>query len=133
MSDEWQGPYQFFPEEDMRCKGHAKGLCKCGGKLPKHSLMVALVKLRMKVGSLPVSSGYRCPEYNAQVADTGLEGPHTTGLAVDLAVSHAKALKCIIYAYELGFRGFGISQKGIHRFLHLDFVPGRGEGILWSY
>lgn len=133
MSDEWQGPYQFFTEDEMRCKGHAKNMCKCGGKLPKHSLMVALVKLRMRVGPLIIDSAFRCPEYNNKVSNTGFTGPHTEGLAVDIKAMHALALKIMFYAYELGFSGFGVSQKGKSRFIHIDRVSGRGEGQLWSY
>lgn len=126
MEDNWKGEYEYFTVQEMSCK------CGCG-LLPRHSLMVSLVKLRQRVGPLEVTSGARCPAYNSKVSNTGIDGPHTQLLAVDLKVSHAKAIKCIIYAYELGFRGFGVSQKGTSRFLHLDFVPGRGEGILWSY
>lgn len=125
-ADSWQGGYEGFTEAEMQCK------CGCKG-LPKHSLMVRLVKLRQRLGPLVISSGFRCKKHNARVSTTGDDGPHTTGLAADVAVSGAKAIKLLIYAYELGFRGFGVSQKGATRFMHLDLVEGRGEGQIWSY
>jgi uncharacterized protein YcbK (DUF882 family) len=126
INDEWVGPYEFFSENEMKCK------CGCKG-LPKHSLMVKLVKLRKLLGPLEVSSGFRCPEYNAQVSNTGLDGPHTHGLAADIKIRDAKAIKLMLYAYLEGFKGFGVSQKGISRFIHIDLMPNRADRQLWSY
>lgn len=80
---------------------------------------------------LPISSGYRDPEYNNQVSSTGLNGPHTRG-AVDIKVSGEKAHILLGHAFTMGFNGIGISQKGPHssRFIHLD---NREQPALWSY
>jgi zinc D-Ala-D-Ala carboxypeptidase len=79
--------------------------------------------LRCTVGfPLVVSSGYRCPSYNASISKTGTRGPHTTGRAIDLLVTSEDALTVVGEAYNLGFTGIGVSQKGDHkkRFIHLD-------------
>jgi len=129
-NDEWQGGYKYFTEAEMMCKGNKRGICTCKG-LPKHSLMEALDKLREIIGAIPVSSGYRCPTYNAIVSKAKT---HTTGYAVDITLSHEKAIRAMVYAYCLGFKGFGVSQKGDHasRFIHLDMLQ-ENRPAIWSY
>jgi zinc D-Ala-D-Ala carboxypeptidase len=94
-------------------------------------------KLRDRLGfALPVTSGYRCPEYNNRVSGTGRTGPHTTGRAIDLGVSHARALELIRMALSMGFTGIGIKQHGQGRFIHLDDLPdaeGQPRSHIWSY
>ena len=66
-------------------------------------------------------------------------GAHTTGKAVDIAVSHAEAHTVLRLAMNMGvFLGVGSKQKGTGRFLHLDVL--RNEEVsyiprprLWSY
>ncbi len=89
--------------------------------------------------ALPVSSWYRSNIYNKQVSTTGVNGPHTTGRAIDTKVFGEKAVKLIDVALNLGFSGIGISQKGPRskRFIHLDNLeddetPGPRDWI-WSY
>lgn len=94
--------------------------------------------LREKLGfPLIVTSGYRSPEYNAKVSETGTTGPHTTGKAADIAVSGQQAYTLIKTALELGFTGIGISQKGASRFVHLDILADGEQGAprprIWSY
>lgn len=129
--DSW--PWKYFSQEEMRCR------CgKCNG-LPKPELMEKLESLRKDLGiSLPVSSGYRCPEYNNIVSGTGLIGPHTTGLAVDLRIHGLKAFLVVSKAAEYLFTGIGIFQKGElnSRFIHLDCLDAdmtRTRPALWSY
>jgi hypothetical protein len=78
----------------------------------------------------------RCPEHNAKVSSTGYAGPHTTGRAIDIGVSHGRALELVRMALTSGFTGIGINQKGNARFIHLDDIPD-GEGqprpTIWSY
>lgn len=84
-----------------------------------------------------VTSGFRCPEYNAKVSSTGLDGPHTTGLAVDLAVRGSHAFLLTKLAIKHGMTGIGVSQKGDGRFLHFDSIqPGDKKHLrpwIWSY
>jgi uncharacterized protein YcbK (DUF882 family) len=86
---------------------------------------------------LVISSGYRCPEHNRVVSTTGLDGPHTTGLAADLRCYGAEAWKLLSGAMRLEFRGIGVSQRSGDvgaRFIHLDMMPaGELRPRVWSY
>ena len=105
--------------------------------LPAADFQKKLERLRERFGKpLAVTSGARCPDYNAKVADTGRTGPHTKGRAVDLAIRGGDALHLITLAVEQGFTGIGVSQKGASRFLHLDDLPnedGQPRPWVWSY
>jgi len=85
---------------------------------------------------MPVSSGARCPKYNALVSSSGEEGPHTTGNASDFLISRAPANKLLKLALINGFTGIGIKQHGSSRFIHLDTLdngPGCPRPTIWSY
>lgn len=84
---------------------------------------------------LSVTSGYRSPEYNAQVSRSGPGGVHTTGRAVDIQIFGAPALRLVEYALRYGFTGIGVNQSGHHlgRFIHLDDVQDARRPALWSY
>jgi uncharacterized protein YcbK (DUF882 family) len=94
------------------------------------AFMDQLQELRDAYGKpMLVTSYYRSPEYNDVVSSTGRTGPHTTGRAVDIAVSGIHTAALTFHAYQLGFTGFGWQQKGAGRFLHLDTLEPRS----WSY
>ena len=81
-----------------------------------------------------ISSGYRCPEYNARISSTGKTGPHTTGKAVDIPVSGEDAYRLLTIALRLGITGVGIKQKGTGRFLHFDIIEHDTlRPRIWSY
>jgi zinc D-Ala-D-Ala carboxypeptidase len=109
----------------------------CNQNLIDHVFVTELDDLRHNLGfPLVISSGYRCPEHNAKVSSTGRTGPHTTGRAVDIAVSHARAYDVLQAAMMMRFTGIGINQKGGSRFIHLDNLPnapGQPRPHLWSY
>ena len=114
--------------------------CKCGcGMLPKQDFMDKVETLRVKLGRpLRVSSAARCPEHNATVSATGLTGPHTTGRAIDLLCSGLVAFEVMELAFNQGFTGIGVSQKGEHlkRFIHIDDLTnaaGQPRPTVWSY
>ena len=114
---------------------NAELVCKCGcGMLPKKDFIDKIQKLRELVGfTLPVSSAARCPKHNSKVSQTGLQGPHTTGRAIDLQVSHENAYNVLKTALAMGcFTGVGIQQKGQGRFIHLDDLQ-TNRPALWSY
>lgn len=116
----------------------AELVCKCGcGRLPEQSFMDKVERLRMRCGfPMPVTSGFRCPEYNAKVSSTGAWGPHTTGRAIDIGVSHGRALELVRMALTSGFTGIGIKQHGAGRFIHLDDLPDgekQPRPVIWSY
>lgn len=116
--------------------------CKDDGSLTVDELLLdELEKLRTINGNEPlvVSSCWRTPAYNAKVSSTGLTGPHTTGMAVDILCFGTKAFKLLNLALGMKFTGIGLSQKGDQatRFLHLDLIP-PGSPLntrpwVWSY
>lgn len=85
--------------------------------------MDKLEQLRVAFGkSMVITSGYRSPDHNKDVADTGSSGPHTHGRAVDIAISGSDAYVLVSLAISMGFTGIGINQKGpvASRFVHID-------------
>lgn len=116
----------------------AEVACKCGcGFLPQHDFMLKVQALRDLVDfPLTVSSGARCATHNARESHTGADGPHTTGRAIDFAISRGQALKLVRCALMAGFTGIGVAQKGEARFIHLDDLPdapGQPRPTIWSY
>jgi zinc D-Ala-D-Ala carboxypeptidase len=112
--------------------------CKCGcGMLPKLDFMDKVQRMRDFLDfPMVVTSAARCPDYNAKVSSTGRTGPHTTGRAIDLAVSREQAYVMLAYATRHGFTGIGVAQKGAGRFIHLDDLidePGQPRPTVWSY
>ncbi len=117
----------YFTEEELSCP------C-CGGSEFNQATLAKFNELRELVGeALPMSSGYRCPDYNTI---RGFTQTHSTGQAGDLAVSHRLAYLIVSYALECGFTGIGVSQKGQGRFIHLDDLEQadkRPRPHIWSY
>lgn len=110
----------------------------CGERGMDADFMLDLDSLRAMLGfPLGISSGYRCPAYNASISSTGDDGPHTTGKAVDIPISGQKALDLVATARKMGFTGIGVKQNGPHnkRFIHLDKLsPKEGpRPWIWSY
>jgi uncharacterized protein YcbK (DUF882 family) len=122
-----------FTADEMRCQ------CGCGKADMDHAFMLKLQAVRDVVGPLVVSSGYRCPEHNAAVSSTGLNGPHVTGKAADLRCFGKQAHEVLVQAMFHYFTGIGVSQKGPHgfRFIHLDMLQDGENGArrswTWSY
>ena len=107
----------------------------CGRNDVTEEFLERLEALRDLMGlPLYVSSGYRCPLYNDGISNTGLNGPHTTGQAADIIISYHHAFKLAKYAFELGFTGIGINQRGTpqDRFIHLDTLRANRPRI-WTY
>ncbi len=112
--------------------------CRCGcGAVPDPVLMTSLQMIRRDVGfAMPVTSGARCPDYNDKVSNTGRAGPHTTGMAVDIALVGAEAYEVLAEATRRGFLGIGLHQKGDHadRFIHIDMLPeSHKRPWVWTY
>lgn len=87
---------------------------------------------------LIISSGYRSPAYNNAKSETGFDGPHTTGRAMDVLIYGAHAYELLGLVMGLGFyTGIGIHQRGDHakRFLHLDALaaPEHPRPTIWTY
>lgn len=122
---EWRWPH--FTRAEMSCKG--SGECRIDP-----DFMDLLEAIRADYGKpMTITSGYRSPEYNAKVSHTGPQGPHTTGMAVDVAVSGKDAHRLLKTALAHGIMGVGVAQKGESRFLHLDMVETGTRPWVWSY
>jgi zinc D-Ala-D-Ala carboxypeptidase len=112
----------------------AEMACKCGcGALPAHGFMDRLQYVRTSADRpFVITSGARCPAHNSTVSrTTGRDGPHTTGLAVDIACNATLAFEIVQAALANGVRRIGIKQQGSGRFVHLDVVP--GPAVIWTY
>lgn len=101
--------------------------------------MTRLELLRAELGMpLVLNSAYRCPTHNAAVSTTGRNGPHTTGRAVDIAISGKPVVALLAAALSLGFTGIGLKQDGAAmagRFVHLDDLtaPAYPRPRVWTY
>lgn len=123
---------EHFSDNELKCK------CGCGRAEMDQRFMRRLEELRVAFGrSMPVTSGFRCPGHNAKVSHTGDAGPHTTGKAVDIQISGDSAYYLLLLAFQMGFTGLGISQRGAHagRFVHIDDLPvdQYPRPRVWSY
>jgi len=117
-----------FSEQEFVCK------CGCGVNGMQAPFLDKLQTLRTAYGKpMPISSGYRCSKHNQVVSSTGPNGPHTTGLAADIAVDRADAHHLLECALVLGFKGIGVQQKGTGRFIHVDTISDSGRPTVWSY
>lgn len=111
----------------------------CGGNQISRELVDLLDNGREALGfPFRIRSGYRCPRHNDRVSSTGVNGPHTTGQAVDLGLYGGEAWRLLSWAMDQRvFTGIGISQKGdLHRrFIHLDTLahPERFRPTVWNY
>lgn len=124
-------PWQYFSMEELTCH------CGCGQMKMDPKFMAVIVQLRQELGfPFPVTSAYRSPEYNAKISDSGLDGPHTKGVAMDIAVRGEQAHRLLKAALDAGMRGIGVQQRGGSRFLHLDMLAGDDQHPrpwVWSY
>lgn len=127
MTD-WRWPN--FSIDELKCK-------HCGEEKIIPEFMDRLQRLRKDYGKpMKITSGYRCPAHNSAVSKTGLDGPHTSGRAVDIQVFGKEAYDLLHLAMLHGFTGIGISQKGPmdKRFIHLDDIPDKNtRPRIWSY
>lgn len=122
--------YPYFLNSELECK------CGCCLNVMHPDFMDKLIRLRILYARpITLSSAYRCPKHNKAVSKTGLHGPHTTGMAVDIAVNGQDAYELLRIAYNLGFVGIGIKQSGDwdKRFIHLDMIPGQTRPRVWTY
>lgn len=126
---EWPEPNKWpnFKASEMECR------CGCG-MLPDPKLMEWLQWVRNSLRQpMPVTSGARCPEWNAKIG--GRPGSqHVHGMAADIAVHGLAAMNLIGVAKLWGVQGLGLKQHGPveGRFVHLDTGP-RSTPTLWTY
>ena len=122
--------WPHFTRDELACK------CGCGKMDMDAEFMDTLEDLRDAVGPLPVTSGYRCQAHDMRVGGSSRPGggPHTTGKAVDIAITGELAYSLVASAFSRGFDGIGVSQRsGRARFIHLDMASDRPRPRVWSY
>ena len=123
--------YPNFSRREFVCR------CGCGQASMDADFVQALQNIRDAVGfAMPITSGFRCPDYNNRISpQTGLDGPHTTGLAADIGAYGAEALDLVFAAEKAGMTGIGVRQKGAleRRFIHLDQHSHHIRPWIWSY
>jgi len=73
---------------------------------------------RDDLGPLSITSAYRCQDHNNSVSKTGFNGPHTTGLAVDISVKDSQHRKKLITYFADKVTGLGIAKS----FIHIDLL-----------
>jgi uncharacterized protein YcbK (DUF882 family) len=116
---------------------HSELRCKCCSSNKMDSEFMELIEALRTVYNAPmkITSGYRCGKYNQKVSTTGETGPHTTGQAIDIQVSEDDAFLLVHLAFNLGFPGIGINQKGKHknRFIHIDTLKTSNRPAIWTY
>ena len=130
-------PWPHFSLKELMCK------CGCEKMLMNFDFMDKMEKLRIHCNfPFIVTSGYRCPQYDAFVGTSERRGsgPHTTGHAMDINIYGKNALIFIEKAFDLGFfTGFGLLQKGgpTSRYIHIDDLTEAEAGAprpgLWTY
>jgi zinc D-Ala-D-Ala carboxypeptidase len=125
--------FKYFTLDELKCKC---GECNSTGAEMDIEFMRTLDTIREACGfPLFLSSAYRCPTYNQKVSSTGLAGPHTTGMAVDVLVRGEKAIVFLGKCIEAKITGYGIQQKGSGRFIHIDILtaPEFPRPTIYSY
>ena len=117
--------YNFTPA-DFTCS------C-CGVMKVDETFLNKLQLLRTKLGTpMIVTSGYRCEKHPIEAKKTK-PGSHNSGKAADIRSDGPYAYKIMKLAFELGFTGIGVNQKGGGRFVHLDTIEGSPRPNVWSY
>jgi len=82
-----------------------------------------------------INSWYRSPASNKAVSDTGEDGAHTTGEALDIRASLTDAFRIVEIAMKSGCKRIGLKQHGSidQRFVHLDFDRSKPLPRFWTY
>lgn len=91
-------------------------------------------KYRPRNEPLVITSAYRCKNHPVE-RNKATPGAHNLGVAVDIRIRGAEAVELLRLAMQdPTFKGFGISQKGATRFIHLDSGGGNlPRPMIWSY
>jgi uncharacterized protein YcbK (DUF882 family) len=89
--------------------------CKSTGEVKlEEALVEKLQKLRDMIGKpIIIHSGYRTPEYNAQVGGAK-ESQHMEGKAADISVKGMTSEELAKLAEKVGFNGIGIYAGFVH-------------------
>ena len=92
--------------------------------------MRMLQALRDQIGTMPVTSRFRCDAHNNDVS-TVKNGPHTLAKAADILISGERAMQLFEKARQIGFSGIGLNQKG-HNITNGSYISIRWIVKLWG-
>ena len=96
-----------FRVREFDCNG--SGCCSQTKIDPQ--LVDYLQKIRDYFGkSVNISSGYRCPKHNGNVANAAKNSRHMQGMAADIKVSGIAPAAVAGYAESIGVRGIGLYE-----------------------
>lgn len=120
---------KYFSEDEFKCS--ATGECNMD-----QEFINKMNQLREYYGQpMVITSGYRARTHPIELKKK-TPGVHHDGLAADVKVSKGDAYQLMSLAFELGFTGIGVQQKGSGRFIHLDTSEHstfRPRPTVWSY
>ena len=121
--------YKYFSIDELKCQ-------HCGEHNMDESFMVKIEALRQDLDfPFVVTSAYRCKDHIIERKKKA-PGAHSTGHALDIAVSGDQAYRLLREALNVGMTGIGVNQKGPNRFIHLDDLEwdkDRPRPWVWSY
>ena len=125
--EEWNEDWQNFSPDEVKCQ-------HCGELKIDEELMDLIQDARETLGPLRITSGYRCPEHNSNVSKkTGLNGPHTTGKALDIGTNSSQQRKELIDYFATKVSGLGIAKSFIHIDLLTDDDGFDARPNCWTY
>lgn len=107
----------------------------CAIKVPDIKLFECLQKVRDKVGSMTITSGYRTEKFNASINGSD-NSNHLTGHALDVVAEGLKKLsqqQILDLFVTAGFTNVGIYYKGKSlAWVHADISPRWPEKNGWK-
>ena len=117
---------KYFTKEELACQ-------HCGAHGFDEQFLKVLNSIREECNfPFIVTSAYRCPEHPLEASKKRL-GEHTTGMAIDIAVSGEKAHKVLSVALRHGMPRIGVQQVRFGRYIHLGCSPDFPSPTVWSY
>ena len=130
MSVDWDNS-KYFKASEFTCS-------HTGTEKMDQGFINKLNNLREIYGKpMTVSSGYRDSTHPVEaIKNAPTSGAHVSGKAADILIERKNAYELLSLAFDVGFTGIGVNQKGGARFLHLDTIegsPARPRPTIWSY
>jgi len=123
--------------EHFSIESDSELVCPCCKKERLDDEFMTMLGCGRMVAGIPliINSGYRCADYQAELASLGFEtaqgtSPHENGVAVDIHCTDPQKRSIIISALmKVGFNRFGIAKT----FLHADLDKSRLANRIWVY
>lgn len=115
--------FKYFTDAELACKcGEIN--CSYRNTSMNDCFMNTIISIREHAGfPFVVTSALRCPAYNKKISSSqSINGPHTTGRAIDILCNREKCYTILELAFKNGMTGIFLNQKGADhsRFIHLD-------------